>query len=177
MLTKNVNFKNFKNKNKKRKVLNVFKKLKKSFFNKNDQILLSLSKNFINSFKKKDLNKYNKFKSFRLIGMGGSSLGAKAIYSFLKFKIKKNFEFLDNLSPGKSNNLEKNCLNIIISKSGNTLETISNFNSLQNNKNFIFVTENRNNYFKTIAKKISKEIVEHNNSYHELLCLKKNYSS
>ena len=163
MLTKNVNFKNFKNKNKKRKVLNVFKKLKKSFFNKNDQILLSLSKNFINSFKKKDLNKYNKFKSFRLIGMGGSSLGAKAIYSFLKFKIKKNFEFLDNLSPGKSNNLEKNCLNIIISKSGNTLETISNFNSLQNNKNFIFVTENRNNYFKTIAKKISKEIVEHNN--------------
>ncbi len=163
MLTKNVNFKNFKNKNKKRKVLNVFKKLKKSFFNKNDQILLSLSKNFINSFKKKDLNKYNKFKSFRLIGMGGSSLGAKAIYSFLKFKIKKNFEFLDNISPGKSNNLEKNCLNIIISKSGNTLETISNFNSLQNNKNFIFVTENRNNYFKTIAKKISKEIVEHNN--------------
>ena len=93
--------------------------------------------------------------------MGGSSLGAKAIYSFLKFKIKKNFEFLDNISPGKSSNLEKNCLNIIISKSGNTLETISNFNSLRNNKNCIFITENRNNYLKAIAKKINKEIVEH----------------
>tara|TARA_Y100000591_G_C21761245_1_gene660204 strand:+ start:33 stop:1019 length:987 start_codon:yes stop_codon:yes gene_type:complete len=95
--------------------------------------------------------------------MGGSSLGAKAIYSFLKFKIKKNFQFLDNISSGKSNDLKKSCLNIIISKSGNTLETISNFNSLQNNKNFIFITENRTNYLKTIANKIHKEIVEHHN--------------
>ena len=29
-------------------------------------------------------------KTFSLIGMGGSILGAKAIYSFLKQKIKKN---------------------------------------------------------------------------------------
>ena len=31
---------------------------------------------------------------FRIIGMGGSSLGAQAIYDFLKKKIKKNFYFL-----------------------------------------------------------------------------------
>ena len=93
--------------------------------------------------------------------MGGSSLGAKAIYSFLKFKIKKSFEFLDNISSSKSNDLKKNCLNIIVSKSGNTLETISNFNSLRNNKNCIFITENRDNYLKAIANKINKEIVEH----------------
>ena len=29
--------------------------------------------------------------------MGGSSLGAEAIYSFLKEKIKKNFLFIDDL--------------------------------------------------------------------------------
>ena len=29
--------------------------------------------------------------------MGGSILGAKAIYDFLKYKIKKNFLFIDNL--------------------------------------------------------------------------------
>ena len=33
--------------------------------------------------------------------MGGSSLGTQAIYDFLKHKIKKNFEFLDNLKPNK----------------------------------------------------------------------------
>ena len=107
MLTKNVYFQNFKNKNKQRKVLSIFKRLKRNYLNKNDQILLSLSKNYVSSFKKKDLDKYNKFNFFRLIGMGGSSLGAKAIYSFLKFKIKKSFEFLDNISSSKSNDLKK----------------------------------------------------------------------
>ena len=29
--------------------------------------------------------------------MGGSTLGAQAIYDFLKNKIKKNFFFIDNL--------------------------------------------------------------------------------
>ena len=53
--------------------------------------------------------------------MGGSSLGVKAIYEFLKSKIKKKFYFFDNLDV--NNNLKKNKLknlNIIISKSGNT---------------------------------------------------------
>ena len=39
--------------------------------------------------------------------MGGSSLGAKAIYSFLKLKIKKKFEFLDNIEVHKSNKKKK----------------------------------------------------------------------
>ena len=59
--------------------------------------------------------------------MGGSILGAESIYEFLKDKIKKNFYFINNLKPKIINNNKKN-VNLIISKSGNTLETISNLN-------------------------------------------------
>ena len=34
--------------------------------------------------------------------MGGSTLGAQAIYDFLKKKIKKNFIFVDNLNAFKN---------------------------------------------------------------------------
>ena len=56
----------------------------------------------------------------------------KQIYSFLIDKIKKKFIFFDNLSSIKLNNEanKKKSLNIIISKSGNTLETITNVNFL-----------------------------------------------
>ena len=52
-------------------------------------------------------------------------------------------------------------MNIIISKSGNTLETISNFNSQSNFKNSIFLCENKNNYLKKIATELKKQIFEH----------------
>ena len=47
--------------------------------------------------------------------MGGSILGAKAIYDFLKHKTKKNFIFIDNLDENylkniKNNNLSKSLL-------------------------------------------------------------------
>ena len=62
--------------------------------------------------------------------MGGSTLGAQAIYDFLKKKIKKNFIFVDNLNTSKNKKLKKNLNNLIISKSGNTIETIVNANIL-----------------------------------------------
>ena len=75
--------------------------------------------------------------------MGGSSLGAKAIYNFLEDKVKKNFLFVDNLSTSLKLN-KKKTTNLIISKSGNTLETISNANILIKNKDRnIFITENK----------------------------------
>ena len=58
--------------------------------------------------------------------MGGSSLGAQAIYDFLKKKIKKRFIFIDNLNAFKNKKVKKNLNNLIISKSGNTTETILN---------------------------------------------------
>ena len=61
--------------------------------------------------------------------MGGSILGTEAINDFLKHKIKKNFVFKINLQSNiNSYNIKKKYINLIISKSGNTLETISNSN-------------------------------------------------
>ena len=57
-------------------------------------------------------------------------------------------------------------MNIIISKSGNTLETISNLNYLlqteKKNKNII-ITEKKKNYLYKLGKKLKAEIFEHKN--------------
>ena len=98
--------------------------------------------------------------------MGGSILGIEAIHQFLKHKIKKDFYFVNNLQSKivLFQNNEKKVVNIIISKSGNTLETISNSNIiLKNTKNNIFITENKKNYLANLANEISAEIIEHKN--------------
>ena len=158
MLTTGINFKNFKIKTKK---LNFKKKLKFIFDNKN-QILLSLSKNYKDNFDKKTVNKYKKASNFRLIGMGGSTLGAQAIYDFLNHKIKKKFKFINNLQNDLSK--KKKYTNLVISKSGNTIETIVNFNILtKKNDKSIFITENKKNYISILAEKLKAEVVHHNN--------------
>ena len=59
---------------------------------------------------------------------------------------------------------KSNFLNIIISKSGNTLETISNTNNIvKKNQRNIFITENSNNYLRNLAYQLKAEIVDHNN--------------
>ena len=100
-----------------------------------------------------------KYKTIVIIGMGGSILGTKAIYSFLKHKIKKKLIFLDNLDENylkqikKNKNLSKS-LFLIISKSGNTDETILNMYFLKNflkHNNTIILAENRDNFLRKIA--------------------------
>ena len=59
--------------------------------------------------------------------------------------------------------IKKKKLNIIISKSGNTLETISNFNYLKNKKNNLFICEKSNNYLRNLAIQLKCEIIEHKN--------------
>ena len=61
--------------------------------------------------------------------MGGSILGTQSIYEFLKNRIKKKFLFIDNLQNYK-NKEKKRFTNLIVSKSGNTIETIVNSNIL-----------------------------------------------
>ena len=160
-LSQNIYFKNFQiKKNIKKK--NTKKKKLTKLVNENNEIILSLSKKYKYSFKIKELSKYKKFFNYRIIGMGGSSLGAKAIYKFLKHKIKKNFYFIDNLKNEKKID-NKKYLNIIISKSGNTVETIVNSNLLlkKNSKN-IFITENKPSYLYSLAEKLKSEIIHHN---------------
>ena len=159
MLTKNIVFKNFR---KNRNSLNIKSKLK-SLIQENNSILHSLSKNYQNNFNKKTINKYKKYSNFRIIGMGGSSLGTQTIYEFLKHKIKKNFLFFDNLKPSIKNNL-KNYTNIVVSKSGNTIETIVNSNILINKKDKnIFITENKKSFLNSLANQLKSEIIHHNN--------------
>ena len=119
-----------------------------------------LSKKFLFEFSKSNLKNFTKYNTVVIIGMGGSILGSSAIYSFLKPKIKKKFLFLDNLDQikmeqiKKKNNLKKSLL-IIISKSGNTIETLINCNLLKDkisNKNTIIITEKKNNLLSTLAK-------------------------
>ena len=160
MLTKNISFKNFKVKKNNSKI----KRILSSLIKEKNEVLISMSKNYKNSFKNKILNKYKNNYNFRVIGMGGSTLGTQAIYDFLENKIKKKFSFLDNLQANKERNEKKKITNLIISKSGNTIETIVNSNIFikKNHKN-IFITENKNNYLFQLAQKIKAEIIHHNN--------------
>ena len=158
MLTSGIKFINYKTKYNKKNL----KKLYRLLDEKNSSIV-SLSKDYKDGFDPKNLNKFKKSSDFRLIGMGGSSLGAQSIYCFLKHKIKKNFYFVSNLKPKNQKN-KKNITNLIISKSGNTIETIVNSNILikKNDKN-IFITEKKESYLYSLAQKLKAEIIHHNN--------------
>ena len=85
MLTNNIKFKQFKVKIKKKDISQYLNTL----INEKNQVINSLTKNYKNNFTRKNLLKYKKFSNFRVIGMGGSTLGTQAIYDFLKSKIKK----------------------------------------------------------------------------------------
>jgi len=159
MNSKNILFKNFQVKKKTTKIKKILTKILKE----DNKIIHSFNRNYSDSYIKKSLSKYESFKNVRIIGMGGSSLGTKAIYSFLKHKIKKKFIFFDNLQTKRIKDKKKH-LNLIVSKSGNTLETIINSNIFINklDKN-IFITENKKNYLHMLANKLKSEIVHHNN--------------
>ena len=160
-LTDNIFFKNFKKTSNSKKL----KKILLSLLNQENQIINSLRKSYQDSWKKADIKKYKKFSNINLIGMGGSIMGSKSIYSFLKNRIKKNFYFLDNFENNKIREIKKkNNLNLIISKSGNTLETIVNSNVIINKKvKNIFITENNENYLRSLAVKLKSDIIDHNN--------------
>ncbi len=88
-----------------------------------------------------------------VVGIGGSSLGARAIYEFLlpSNTYDKDLLFLETIDPLEVNySLKKIDLNdaqfVIISKSGNTIETISLFKYLNslveiNNTNCTIISE------------------------------------
>ena len=160
--TKNLKFFNFK---KKISSSIVKKELRLILNDKENQVINSLKLSYKYSYSNKFLDKFkNRFSSIRLIGMGGSILGTKAIYSFLNSQIKKKIFFFDNLLPLLKKEKKSNFLNIIISKSGNTLETISNTNNIvKKNQRNIFITENSHNYLRNLAYQLKAEIVDHNN--------------
>ena len=175
MLKKDNFFKNyFINLSKYNKNLKKTKKVFSSFIVdlKNNQIplLKSYEKNYEFDFSTTTVKKFSKYRNIVVIGMGGSILGTKSIYSFLKKRIKKEVFFFDNLDLNlslkykKIKNLKNSCF-IIVSKSGDTLETITNLGAifsenLLKNK-LIIITEITDNALMAIANKYNAEIIEH----------------
>ena len=158
MLTNFVSFKGFIKKKKSKSLQKYLKKL----INSEDEVIISLTNKYKYSYTKNFLKKFEKFKFIRIFGMGGSSQGAHGIYDFLKHKIKRDFFFISNLKR-REFYPKKKYLNLIISKSGNTLETIVNSNIYINKKEKnIFITENKKSILKDIGLKLKNEIIDHN---------------
>ena len=120
---------------------------------------------------KQDLNFKNKKKV--VIGIGGSSSGAKALSFFLKDDIiyfdNLDFEYFKNFFL--KNNI-KDYIFFIISKSGDTFETLALLNLLivesrkfENYnifKSMVVITENQESILKSFVNKNNIKIVEHN---------------
>jgi len=133
-------------------------------------LLESFEKDYKFDFSKSVVKKFSKYKNIIVIGMGGSILGTKSIYSFLKKSIKKEVFFFDNLDLNlnlkyrKIKNLKNSCF-IVASKSGKTIETIINLGTifsknLLKNK-LIIISELTDNALMAIANKYNAEIIEH----------------
>ena len=161
-LENNINKNYFKNNSYLKDKIRINKIIKKTYQHIDDEknTFHVLSKKFNFDFDKKNFKNFTKYKNIIIIGMGGSVLGAHSIYSFLKKKVNKNFIFIDNLDQEKiedlniKKNFESNFF-IIISKSGNTIETLINSNLLKDrisSKNTIIITEKKKNLLNAFAK-------------------------
>ena len=160
--------KNYIKKLKKTKI--SFKSLLKDLENFEIPLIESFEKNYKLDFPQSLVKKFSRYQNIIIIGMGGSVLGTKSIYSFLKYKIKKNVFFFDNLDPNlylqykKINKLKNSCF-IVVSKSGNTLETITNLCAVFSEKllknKLIIITEIKDSALINIGNKYNAEIISH----------------
>ena len=126
------------------------------------KVIDTFSNKYQYSYDKKKITTLRKYKSLSIFGLGGSSLCIKAIYDFLKSKIRKKVYFYDNLDVAVSKTVKNKNLDIIISKSGSTLETIVNQNIFSNSKK-LFITENKRSYLRDLALKLKSDVIEHRN--------------
>ena len=145
------------NKNIKKLFSEILQKRKQSY-----KVIDTFSNKYRYSYNQKKISKYKKYKTISIFGLGGSSLCIKAIYDFLRFKIRKKVYFYDNLNVVIPKIIKNKNLDIVISKSGSTLETIVNQNIFSNSKK-LFITEYKKSYLMNLALKLKSEIVEHRN--------------
>ena len=157
-------------KNNLRKCSEIFKNL---LNNKENFFLNTLSEGYQKSlFLKRIFLKKRIHKNILIVGMGGSVLGTKMLSSF--FGLDRNYFFLDSLNNSTVNDFIKKDLSkfsiFIISKSGQTLETLTNCNIILNNfkkikkeisKNFIIISE-KNSVLHNFARKNNILFFEHN---------------
>ena len=141
--------------------------------------------NFLNLPEKTDLNEIEQlgqecsrnFKRTLVFGIGGSSLGAEMLSRTLGYRSHSNqVDFYDNIDPGTFSEVydarwsETLCL--VISKSGETAETLSQFLTVLPHMerylgekgardHTIIITENKDGAFYKIAQKLGIQIVDH----------------
>ena len=151
---------NFKKRNN-QKIKKLFSEILKKK-NSGYRVINTFSNNYKYSYDKKKIARYQKYKTISIFGLGGSSLCIKAIYDFLGFKIRKKVYFYDNLNVTIPKINKNKNLDIVISKSGSTLETIVNQNIFSKSKK-LFITENKKSYLRDLALKLKSEIIEHRN--------------
>lgn len=123
----------------------------------------------------KFVEKISAYKKTLVLGVGGSSLGGKTICAL---KTQQKVEFIESIDPSTLHDCLakidfKNTFFLVISKSGETIETICqtliildelNRQKIKNfAKQFLFVTESETNSLAKIAKKIGAEITPHSN--------------
>ena len=161
---------NTKKKNFSLKFKKVFDEIIKDINFKKKKTISILSKDYKFNFKIEGLKKFKKFKTIALIGMGGSILGAEAVNNFLGTKIKKKIYFFNDLNENKISDFKKkenisSVLFLIISKSGNTIETLANAFSLnllkKNSKNIIIISEKKNNLLFNISRNLNLFHIDH----------------
>ena len=157
-------------KNNLKKCSEIFKNL---FNDKENFFFNTLSEQYQKSLLlKKTVLKKKLHKNILIVGTGGSVLGTKMLSSF--FGLDMNYYFLDSLNNSTVNDFIKKDLSkfsiFIISKSGQTLETLTNCNIILNNfkkrkkeisKNFIIISE-KNSILFNFARKNNILFFEHN---------------
>ena len=177
----NINFEKFDRNNfdkVKQKILHD--NFKKGIFDLNKR-----SENYLNVSLKISNEISKKYQNLVICGMGGSSLGSKALCGAKFFdlnykKTKKKIYFLDNIHNQNLHEFLKN-LNfndtafILISKSGNTIETLCQTISIidfykdqlakNNARNLYFITQNDKelNPLAKIAQNLNRTIINHEN--------------
>ena len=147
--------------------------ISKEFYSGKNQVLQSFTATYQKKIRnlKQDLEFKGKKKA--VIGIGGSSSGAKA----LSFFMKDDISYFDNLDLEyfknffKKNNI-KDYIFFIISKSGDTFETLALLNLLiiESKKikdynifdSMVIITENKESILKSFSMKKNIKIVEHN---------------
>ncbi len=117
--------------------------------------------------------KISNYKKIIVLGVGGSSLGGKTLTAL---RNQTKLEFLESIDPTTIQNcLEKidfkNTFFVVISKSGETIETICQtlivLDKMSEAKikniasQFLFITQSENNSIAKIAQKIGAEIAHH----------------
>ena len=158
-----------------KKIDNATKKLRHQILNQELEAIKIIDEQSDIAEFKKIANKISDFQHILLIGVGGSSLGAKTICSLSP---NNKIQFVESIDPAtlegvlKQVDLEKSFF-LIISKSGETIETLcqtliiieqlkQKFNKdFDFSKNFLFITSNKLSAIGKIAQKIKAPILNH----------------